>query len=67
MKYGCLQCDFCDLVDFYDYMLLNDLYYLTGNGKENDVLFLHKRYNISRWLYLNGKILKDKLKEKFIK
>lgn len=67
LKYGRLQCDFCDLVDFYDYMLLNDLYYLTGNEKEKDILFLQRRYAISKWLYLYGNLLKKFLKEEFVK
>ncbi len=67
MKYKYLQCNFCDLIDFYDYILLNDLYYLSGNEKENNILFLQKRYKISKWLYLHGKSLKEILKEEFKK
>lgn len=67
LEYGYIQCDFYDLVDFYDYMQLNDLYYLKKDTEGKDILFFQRKYDISKWLYLFGTILKEKLSKEFIR
>lgn len=64
LEYGHLLCDFSDLIDLYDYMLLNDLYLLKLDKRENNVAFMERRYKISKWLYKNKENLKRILEER---